>query len=99
MSAREEEAVFTIVKKMLDNGAIDELVIATLESALNTAFDELRNLESRPYLEPHHWQDWADSVEFAFAAIKVLQYFSTDQYESELEEALHYSKELRVLEW
>lgn len=91
MTKKEEDVVAAVVKKLIDNGAIDEIVVATLESALETVFWDLEALSQKRYLQAHQWQDLADGVEFSHAAITVLRFFSMNGYEAEYERALEYS--------
>lgn len=84
----------SIVKRLIDNGTMDELVVAVLEDALDTNFQDLEKLSQRKYLEAHHWQDYADCITFAQACIKVLRYFTVDNYEAEQVKANQYSMKL-----
>jgi hypothetical protein len=81
--SREQETLTGIVKSLIDNGAMDQIVIAVLEDALETALEDLDKLSRKEYLQAHQWQDYADSLQFSHACIKVLRYFSLDGYESE----------------
>lgn len=97
MSMKEEDVIGVIVKKLIDNGAIDELVVATLESALDTAFWDLEHLCNKEYLQAHHWQDYADNLQFAHSCIKVLRYFSLNEYTEEQVKANQYSLKIEEL--
>lgn len=88
---REHEVLTSLVKSLIDNGTLDQIVIAVLEDALDSAFQEMGKICQRKYLEAHHWQDYADSLQFAHACIKVLRYFSLDGYEKEDQIAKEYS--------
>lgn len=81
--SREQETLTGIVKSLIDNGTMDQIVIAVLEDALDTALEDLDKLSKREYLQAHQWQDYADNLQFSHACIKVLRYFSLDGYESE----------------
>lgn len=81
--SKEEKLLGGIVKKLVDNGALDELVVAVLEGALEGALEDLDKLTKRPYMEAHHWMNYVDGIRFSRAAIRVLQYFSTNYYDKE----------------
>lgn len=87
----------SIVKRLIDNGTMDELVAAVLEDALESNFQDLEKLTQRKYLEAHHWQDYADCITFSQACIKVLRYFTIDNYEAEQVKANHYAMKLMEL--
>lgn len=94
---REREAVETLVASIINNGVIDDLVVAALENALDTAFEELERLSKRKYLEAHHWQDYAENLQFAHSCIKVLRSFSVSQYDQEQVKANQYSLKIEEL--
>lgn len=94
---REHEVLTSLVKSLIDNGTLDQIVIAVLEDALDSAFKDMERLCQRKYLEAHHWQDYADSLVFAHACIKVLRYFSIDDYEQEDSIAKGYSLRIEEL--
>lgn len=94
---REREVLTNIVDKLINTGAMDELVVAVLEDALESNFEELEKLTQRKYLEAHHWQDYADCITFSQACIKVLRYFTTDNYEAEQVLANRYSLKITEL--
>jgi hypothetical protein len=94
---REKDAVASIVEKLIDNGAMDEIVLAVLESSLETNFEELEKLSQRKYLEAHHWQDYADCLQYAHSCIKVLRCFSVDYYTEEQVRANEYSLKIEEL--
>jgi hypothetical protein len=94
---REREAVETLVASIINNGVIDDLVVAALENALDTAFEELERLSKRKYLEAHHWQDYAENLQFAHSCIKVLRSFSVSHYDQEQVKANQYSLKIEEL--
>jgi hypothetical protein len=94
---REHEVLTNLVKSMIDNGTLDQIVIAVLEDALDSAFKEMERVYQRKHLEAHHWQDYADSLLFSHACIKVLRYFSLDGYEKEDKIAKEYSLRIEEL--
>lgn len=89
--------ISSIVKRLIDNGTMDELVVAVLEDALESNFEELEKLTQRKYLEAHHWQDYADCITFVQGCLKVLRYFTVDNYEAEQVKANNYSLKLMEL--
>ena len=94
---REKDAVTSIVEKLINNGAMDEIVLAVLESSLETNFEELEKLSQRKYLEAHHWQDYADCLQYVHSCIKVLRYFSMNDYTEEQVRANEYSLKIEEL--
>jgi len=81
--SKEEKLLGGIVKKLVDNGTLDDLVVAVLEGALEDALEDLDKLTKKPYMEAHHWMDYVNGIRFSRAAIRVLQYFSTHYYDKE----------------
>lgn len=81
--SRERDTLTGIVKSLINNGTMDQIVIAVLEDALEAALMDLDRLSKKEYLQAHQWQDYADNLQFSHACIKVLRYFSLDGYESE----------------
>jgi hypothetical protein len=94
---KEKDVVSSIVEKLINNGAMDEIVLAVLESSLETNFEELEKLSNRKYLEAHHWQDYADCLQYAHACLKVLRHFSVSNYEEEQVRANRYSIKIEEL--
>lgn len=94
---KEREVLTNIVDKLINTGAMDELVLAVLEDALETSFEELERLSAKKYLEAHHWQDYADNLQFVHSCIKVLRYFSVDYYDAEQVKANEYSLKLEEI--
>lgn len=94
---REREAVETLVTSIINNGVIDELVVASLENALDLAFEDLERLSNKKYLEAHHWQDYAENLQFAHSCIKVLRWFSCVMYDQEQVRANQYSLKIEEL--
>jgi hypothetical protein len=94
---REKDLVAPIVEKLINNGAMDEIVVAVLESSLETNFEELEKLSQRKYLEAHHWQDYADCLQYVHSCIKVLRCFSVDYYTEEQDRANYYSLKIEEL--
>ena len=94
---REKDVVASIVEKLINNGAMDEIVLAVLESSLETNFEELERLSQRKYLEAHHWQDYADCLQYVHSCIKVLRCFSVSYYTEEQERANEYSLKIEEL--
>ncbi len=88
---REPEVVAQIVEKIINNGVLDELVVASLENALDLAFEDLERLSNKKYLEAHHWQDYAENLQFAHSCIKVLRWFTCVMYDQEQVKANQYS--------
>lgn len=91
---REEGVVYKIVQRLIDDGTLDELVLGVLEGSLEAAFEELETLSNKAYLQAHHWQDYADNLQFARASLVVLRYYSTDGYEVEQRRVSGYSLKL-----
>lgn len=94
---REREAVETLVTSIINNGVIDELVVASLENALDSAFEDLERLSKKKYLEAFHWQDYAENLQFAHSCIKVLRWFSINHYDQEQVKANQYSLKIEEL--
>ena len=94
---REPEVVAQIVEKIINNGVLDELVVATLENALDLAFEDLERLSNKKYLEAHHWQDYAENLQFAHSCIKVLRWFTCVMYDQEQVRANQYSLKIEEL--
>lgn len=94
---REREAVETLVASIINNGVIDDLVVAALENALDSSFEELERLSKRKYLEAHHWQDYAENLQFVHSCIKVLRWFSINHYDQEQVRANQYSLKIEEL--
>lgn len=80
-----------VTKKLLDNGAMDEIAVAVLEEALETAFTDLDTLSEKHHFEAHHWQDYAYNLSFAHACIRVLRYFTVSDYCAEESKAIYFS--------
>lgn len=91
---REREAVETLISSIINNGVLDDLVVAALETSLDSAFDELEHLSKKKYLEAHHWQDYAENLQYAHSCIKVLRWFSCDLYDEQQVKANRYSLQL-----
>jgi hypothetical protein len=91
---REEGTVYKIVKRLIDDGTLDELVMGVLEGSLEAAFEELEALSKKTFLQAHHWQDYADNLQFARASLVVLRYYSVDGYEAEQRRVSGYSLKL-----
>lgn len=96
-ASREAEVLTNLVKSMINNGTLDQIVVAVLEDSLDSAFEEMGKICQRKYLEAHHWQDYTDSLLYAHACIKVLRYFSLDSYEKEDKIAKEYSLRIEEL--
>ena len=94
---REPEVVAQIVEKIINNGVLDELVVASLENALDLAFEDLERLSNKKYLEAHHWQDYAENLQFAHSCIKVLRWFTCVMYDQEQVKANQYSLKIEEL--
>lgn len=94
---REPEVVAQIVEKIINNGVLDELVVASLENALDLAFEDLERLSNKKYLEAHHWQDYAENLQFAHSCIKVLRWFTCVMYDQEQVRANQYSLKIEEL--
>jgi hypothetical protein len=90
--SKEEAVVTKIVKSLIDNGAMDEFLVATLEAALEDNLADLERLSKKKTLQVHEFADYAHSIEFSKAAIKVLEYFSTNYYPLEEELVLEYEE-------
>lgn len=80
---KEKEALTHLVKRLLDDGSVDTLVVAVLESSLEDALADLERLSDKKYLEAHHCQDFVEGLSFANACLKVLRWFSLNRYDSE----------------
>lgn len=91
---REREAIETLIVSIINNGVIDDLVVAALETSLDSAFEELERLSKKKYLEAYHWQDYAENLQFAHSCIKVLRWFSCDLYDEQQVKANRYSLQL-----
>ena len=77
---KEEAVVTKLVRSLLDNGAMEGVLVAILEAALEDNLADLERLSKKKTLQVHEFADYAHNIEFSKAAIKVLQYFSTDHY-------------------
>ena len=93
----EKEALVFLVGKLVDNGAFDDIVTSVLETQLKIVFEELERLSKEEYLKPHQFQDYAENLSFAGAAVRVLRYFTTYEYEEEMETVEKYSLKLQEL--
>jgi hypothetical protein len=93
---KEAQIVTEIVTKLIHNGAIDELVAAVIESSLESNLEELEKLSNKPYLQPHHWQDYADCLVSGRAFIATLRYFTVNDYLEEEFALNKYSEKLGV---
>lgn len=82
---KEEKAIHGIVSRIIRDGTMDGLIIASLERELEQCLLDLQKKCQKKYLEVHHWMDYQNSVEMARACIRVLQYYTTSRYETELE--------------
>ncbi len=80
-----------IVKNLVDNGTLDNIVVAVLEESLESAFEDLDRLHKLKYFEAYQWQDYVDNLQFANACILVLRHFSINHYEAEQVTANKYS--------
>lgn len=94
---REREAIETLIVSIINNGVIDDLVVAALETSLDSAFEELERLSKKKYLEAYHWQDYAENLQFAHSCIKVLRWFSCDLYDEQQVKANQYSLKLETI--
>jgi hypothetical protein len=90
--SKEEAVVTKIVKSLINNGAMDEFLVATLEAALEDNLADLERLSKKKTLQVHEFADYAHNIEFSKAAIKVLQYFSTNFYRQEEDLVLEYEE-------
>lgn len=94
---REREAIETLIVSIINNGVIDDLVVAALETSLDSAFEELERLSKKKYLEAYHWQDYAENLQFAHSCIKILRWFSCDLYDEQQVKANQYSLKLEEI--
>jgi inorganic pyrophosphatase len=93
---REKEMLTGIVHKMIDNGVLDEIVAAVLESSLQDNLEDLEDLSKKQYLEAHHWQDYAECLSVGRALVRCLQYFTINNYEAETVKLNKYSLALET---
>lgn len=67
-----------LAERILDNGALDEIVVVALEDYLDTNLKELNRLLERGLdnLKKHQWDDLKGSLEVSYALIRVLMDYS-----------------------
>ena len=82
---KEEKAIHGIVSRIIRDGTMDGLIVASLERELEQCLIDLQKKCEKKSLEVHHWMSYQNSVEFARACIRILQYYTTSKYETELE--------------
>jgi len=90
--SKEEAVVTKLVRSLLDNGAMEGVLVAILEAALEDNLADLERLSKKKTLQVHEFADYAHSIEFSKAAIKVLQYFSTNFYRQEEDLVMMYEE-------
>ena len=79
---KEQQAVAKMVRTLISNGMLDELVVAAIEHAVDSCFYELEMLDHKPLLSTHQFQDYVDNIMFIRGAIRVLQYYTVNKYEA-----------------
>jgi hypothetical protein len=94
---KERDVAVKVVDKLICSGAMDELVAASLETILEDNFEELEKLSKKPYLEAHHWQDYADCLTVGNACVRLLQYLSTSRYDTEQQRLNEFSLKIQEL--
>jgi hypothetical protein len=94
---KEREAVEALVTSIVNNGVLDELVVAALETALDSSFEELERLYKKKCLDAPQWQDYAENLQFVHACLKVLRWFSMNLYDQEQVKANTYSLKIEEL--
>ncbi len=82
---KEEKAIQGIVSRIIRDGTLDGLIVASLERELEQFLIDLQRMCEKKSLEVHHRIDYQNSVEMARACIRVLQYYTTSKYETKLE--------------
>jgi hypothetical protein len=88
---KEMQMITRIAEKLYDKGALDEVLVVLLETALEDNLRTLQELSEKDALKVHEFQDYVDALDFSKAIIKVLRYFTTDQYSEEEAEVLEYA--------
>lgn len=74
---KDQKVLTSIVKRLIDNGTMDELILAALETDVEGAFAHLDTINPNGQM----FQDYVEVVSFIRAAIRVMQYYSTNKYE------------------
>jgi hypothetical protein len=88
---KEMQMITRIAEKLYDKGALDEVLVVLLETALEDNLRTLQELSEKDALKVHEFQDYVDALDLSKAIIKVLRYFTTDQYSEEEVEVLEYA--------
>ena len=91
MINKEMQMITRIAEKLYDKGSLDEVLVVLLETALEDNLRTLQELSKKDALKVHEFQDYVDALDFSEAIIKVLRYFTTDQYSEEEVEVLEYA--------
>jgi hypothetical protein len=85
MSKQEVAAMTKVINGMINNGLIDELVVACLTNSIDSCFRHIKSLTEVPGgMQPFHKEDFQDAVDFIRAAVVVLRHYSLDSYQEEL---------------
>lgn len=74
---KDEEILTSIVKSLIDNGTMDDLIVACLETEVESSFAYLDTISPNG----GRFQDYVENVAFIRAAIRVMQYYTMNKYE------------------
>ena len=77
---KEESALQKVLKKMINNGTGDDLVVAVLGTSLDSIIESLVGLTRKFPLADFQMQDFLHNIEVGRAIITVLKYFTADGY-------------------
>lgn len=80
MVDKKEVVLQKIIKGMINNGTGDDLVVAVLETSLDTITESLVSLTQEFPLADFQMQDFLENIEDGRAIITVLKYFTVGCY-------------------
>lgn len=80
-----------LMEPLLHTDFGDEFLIAKLEGSMQVSFDWLEGQSQRLPMDDLVFQDFVDNVAYVRACIKVLQWFSINDYTEETVRANKYS--------
>lgn len=81
------EPLSKLVDNIYQSGLVDDLVAAELDYQIDSCFDGLIKIRERAdaegVLQSHHAEDFINCVQFVKAALVILRWYTTDNYEEE----------------
>lgn len=73
-----------ILKDLLDSDGFDELVVYRLKISLDSALQSLEDwyyaANTKGGLPEHKWDDYVETLSYARSLLKVLEWFSVEEY-------------------